>query len=154
MNYRQLGKTGYKVSEVSLGTWQLGGKWGAPFSEKDAMDTLNEAYDRGVTFFDTADGYQDGLSEKAVGEFLKGHPDVHFTTKIGRKEMPLTLDHFDPSHIDRYVDESLQNMGVESLDTVLLHCPPTSIYYTPATFFELDRLKKAGKIRNYGVSVE
>lgn len=154
MEYRQFGNTGYKISEVSLGTWQLGGKWGAPFSEKDAFDTLAEAYDRGVNFFDTADGYQGGLSERAVGQFIKTHPDVHFTTKLGRKEEPLSLAHFDPQHVDRYIDESLANMGVDSLDMVLLHCPPTDIYYTPETFFELDKLKQAGKIQHYGVSVE
>lgn len=154
MQQRRLGNTGYDISEVSLGTWQLGGKWGAPFSEQDALATLSEAYDRGVNFFDTADGYQNGLSEKAVGQFLKSHPDVHYTTKIGRKEEPLSLDHFNPAHIDRYVEESLKNLDVESLDTVLLHCPPTAIYYQPETFFELDKLKKAGKIQHYGVSVE
>ncbi|CAJ1224660.1 oxidoreductase, aldo keto reductase family protein [Lactiplantibacillus xiangfangensis] len=154
MKYRQFGNTGYEISEVSLGTWQLGGKWGLPFSEKDAMDTLAEAYDQGVNFFDTADGYQGGASERAVGQFLKTHPDVHYTTKIGRKEEPLTVDHFSPKSIDRYVDESLANLGVDALDTVLLHCPPTQIMYQPETFFELDRLKKAGKIRHYGVSVE
>ena len=154
MKYRKFGDTGFDISEVSLGTWQLGGKWGAQFSEKDALDTLAEAYDQGVNFFDTADGYQNGLSEKAVGKFIKTHPDVHFTTKLGRKEEPLTAAHFNPAHVDRYVDESLQNMGVDALDMVLLHCPPTEIYYAPETFFELDKLKQAGKIRHYGVSVE
>ncbi|WP_416353234.1 aldo/keto reductase [Agrilactobacillus fermenti] len=154
MNYRQLGKTNYKISDVSLGTWQLGGKWGAPFDAQDATATLAEAYDRGVNFFDTADGYQDGRSEQAVGAFVKQHPDVHFTTKIGRKEQPLTVEHFDSEHVRRYVDESLKNMGVDALDIVLLHCPPMSVYYQPETFWALDELKKAGKIRNYGVSVE
>lgn len=154
MNYRTLGKTGFNISEVSLGTWQLGGKWGAPFDIEDADATLAEAYEQGVNFFDTADGYQGGDSEKAVGAFLKTHPDVHFTTKIGRKEEPLSVDHFAPGNLTRYVEDSLTNMGVESLDMVLLHCPPMSIYYTPETFFEMDRLKQAGKIQNYGVSVE
>ncbi|MFD1417521.1 aldo/keto reductase [Companilactobacillus keshanensis] len=154
MQYRKFGKTGFNISEVSLGTWQLGGKWGAPFNEKDADDTLAEAYDKGVNFFDTADGYQNGASERAVGKFVKFHPDVHFTTKIGRKEEPLSAEHFSPKNLDRYVDESLQNMGLDSLDMVLLHCPPTNVLYQPETFFELDRLQKDGKIRNYGVSVE
>lgn len=154
MEYRTLGKTGFNISEVSLGTWQLGGKWGAPFDIEDADRTLAEAYDRGVNFFDTADGYQGGESEKAVGAFIASHPDVHFTTKIGRKEEPLSVTHFDPEHLTRYVDESLANMGLEALDLVLLHCPPMSIYYHPETFFTLDKLKKAGKIKNYGVSVE
>lgn len=154
MNYRTLGKTGFNISEVSLGTWQLGGKWGVPFDIEDADATLAEAYEQGVNFFDTADGYQGGDSEKAVGAFLKTHPDVHFTTKIGRKEEPLSVDHFAPGNLTRYVEDSLTNMGVESLDMVLLHCPPMSIYYTPETFFEMDKLKQAGKIQNYGVSVE
>lgn len=154
MKFRTLGKTGYKISEVSLGTWQLGGKWGTPFDSKDARDTLEEAYNHGVNFFDTADGYQDGKSEQAVGEFVRFHPDVHFTTKIGRKESPLSLEHFNPEHLVRYVDESLKNMGVDSLDMVLLHCPPMMNYYMPETFFEMDKLKKQGKIQNYGVSVE
>lgn len=154
MKFRTLGKTGYKISEVSLGTWQLGGKWGTPFDSKDARDTLEEAYNHGVNFFDTADGYQDGKSEQAVCEFVRSHPDVHFTTKIGRKESPLSLEHFNPEHLVRYVDESLKNMGVDSLDMVLLHCPPMMNYYMPETFFEMDKLKKQGKIQNYGVSVE
>ena len=154
MKFRTLGKTGYKISEVSLGTWQLGGKWGTPFDSKDARDTLEEAYNHGVNFFDTADGYQDGKSEQAVGEFVRSHPDVHFTTKIGRKESPLSLEHFNPEHLVRYVDESLKSMGVDSLDMVLLHCPPMMNYYMPETFFEMDKLKKQGKIQNYGVSVE
>lgn len=154
MKFRTLGKTGYSISEVSLGTWQLGGKWGTPFDPKDAEETLAEAYDHGVNFFDTADGYQDGNSEKTVGKFVQTHPDVHFTTKIGRKEMPLTVDHFNPEHLTRYVEESLTNMGVDALDMVLLHCPPMQTYYMPETFFTMDKLKKAGKIKNYGVSVE
>lgn len=154
MKYRTLGKTGFNISEVSLGTWQLGGKWGAPFSAKDAEDTLAEAYSQGVNFFDTADGYQDGQSEQAVGKFVNAHPDVHFTTKIGRKEMPLSAAHFNPAHLQRYVDESLKNMGVDALDMVLLHCPPIMTYYDPEMFFALDELKKSGKIKNYGVSVE
>lgn len=154
MKFRTFGKTGFSISEVSLGTWQLGGKWGMPFNIKDARDTLSEAYDHGVNFFDTADGYQDGKSEQVVGEFVKAHPDVHFTTKIGRKQMPLSAEHFNPEHLTRYVNESLKNMGVDSLDCVLLHCPPMSVYYTPETFFTLDQLKKEGKIKHYGVSVE
>ncbi|MDH5105208.1 aldo/keto reductase [Lentilactobacillus diolivorans] len=154
MKFRTLGKTGFSISEVSLGTWQLGGKWGTPFNQQDADDTLQAAYDHGVNFFDTADGYQGGKSEQAVGRFVKTHPDVHFTTKIGRKEEPLTSDHFSPDNLTRYVDDSLTNMGVDSLDLVLLHCPPMSVYYMPDTFFTLDELKKEGKIKNYGVSVE
>lgn len=154
MKFRQLGKTGFNISEVSLGTWQLGGTWGTPFDHQDAEETLEAAYDHGVNFFDTADGYQDGNSEKAVGAFVKRHSDVHFTTKIGRKEMPLSAEHFSPKFLRRYVEESLTNMGLETLDQVLLHCPPIMTYYAPETFETLDDLKKEGKILNYGVSVE
>ncbi|WDF81901.1 aldo/keto reductase [Lacticaseibacillus pabuli] len=154
MKYRMLGKTGYKISEVSLGTWQLGGKWGAPFDRADADATLEEAYSKGVNFFDTADGYQGGESEKAVGDFIKKHPDVHYTTKIGRKEEPLSVDHFAPEALRRYVDESRKNMGVDSLDLVLLHCPPMQTYYNPKMFETLDQLQAEGKIKHYGVSVE
>ena len=154
MKYRQLGDTGYNISEVSLGTWQLGGKWGAPFDQADADATLEEAYKHGVNFFDTADGYQGGASEKTVGAFVKKHPDVHYTTKIGRKEEPLSLDHFTPAALRRYVDDSLRNMGTDSLDIVLLHCPPMQTYYNPEMFATLDALKAEGKIKHYGVSVE
>ncbi len=154
MKYRNLGNTDFKISEVSLGTWQLGGKWGTPFNQKIANETLEEAYAQGVNFFDTADGYQKGNSERTVGEFVRRHPDVHFTTKIGRKEPPRTAVNFDRKHLDRYIDESLKNMGLDSLDLVLLHCPPIMTYYDPEMFWHLDQLKKAGKIKNYGVSVQ
>ncbi|WP_204123212.1 aldo/keto reductase [Lacticaseibacillus mingshuiensis] len=154
MNYRTLGKTGFKISDVSLGTWQLGGKWGAPFDQQVATATLEAAVAEGVTFFDTADGYQDGNSERTVGAFLKTHPEVHYTTKIGRKEGPLSLAHFQPAALDRYIDDSLKNMQTDALDLVLLHCPPMQAYYDPEIFWHLDQLKQAGKIRNYGVSVE
>ncbi|WP_155286021.1 aldo/keto reductase [Lacticaseibacillus zhaodongensis] len=154
MIYRQLGKTGFNISEVSLGTWQLGGKWGAPFDQQVADATLAAAYEEGVNFFDTADGYQDGASERTVGAFVKKHPDVHYTTKIGRKDPELSIAHFQPAALDRYVDASLNNMQTDALDLVLLHCPPMPAYYDPEIFAHLDQLKQAGKIRNYGVSVE
>ncbi|MFD1432754.1 aldo/keto reductase [Lacticaseibacillus yichunensis] len=154
MNYRTLGKTGFKISDVSLGTWQLGGKWGAPFDQQVATATLEAAVAEGVNFFDTADGYQDGNSERTVGAFLKTHPEVHYTTKIGRKEGPLSLAHFQPDALDRYIDDSLKNMQTDALDLVLLHCPPMQAYYDPEIFWHLDQLKQAGEIRNYGVSVE
>lgn len=139
---------------MSLGTWQLGGKWGAPFDRADADATLEAAYAHGVNFFDTADGYQGGESEKAVGAFIKKHPDVHYTTKIGRKEEPLSDEHFSPAALRRYVDESRANMGVESLDLVLLHCPPMHKFYDPEMFAALDQMQAEGKIKHYGVSVE
>ncbi|MCY9806209.1 aldo/keto reductase [Lentilactobacillus senioris] len=154
MEFRKLGKTGFNISEVSLGTWQLGSKWGEPFDEQDAIDTLEAAYQAGVNYFDTADIYQDGLSEHAVGQFLKTHPDVHYSTKIGRKIEPHTVANYTPENLIAFVDSSLKNMDVASLDLVLLHCPPTSVYYDPTVFATLDELKAAGKIKHYGVSVE
>jgi len=154
MEFRTLGKTGFKISEVSLGTWQLGSKWGDPFDEQDAMSTLEAAYASGVNYFDTADIYQDGLSEHAVGQFIKQHPDVHYSTKMGRKLEPHTPASYSKANLTDFVDSSLKNMDVDSLDLVLLHCPPTSVYYDPTVFETLDAMKKAGKIQNYGVSVE
>ncbi|MFD1464616.1 aldo/keto reductase [Lapidilactobacillus mulanensis] len=154
MKYRTLGKTGFKISEVSLGTWQLGSKWGDPFDATDAANTLAAAYDSGVNYFDTADIYQDGLSEQAVGAFIKAHPDVHFSTKMGRKLEPHVAANYSKKNLNAFVDSSLQNMGLDSLDLVLLHCPPTSVYYDPEVFEALDKMKRAGKIQNYGVSVE
>ncbi|KRO17721.1 aldo/keto reductase [Lacticaseibacillus saniviri] len=154
MEFRTLGKTGFKISEVSLGTWQLGSKWGDPFDEQDALDTLEAAYASGVNYFDTADIYQDGQSEHAVGQFIKRHPDVHYSTKMGRKLEPHTAESYSKANLTQFVDSSLRNMDVDSLDLVLLHCPPTSVYYDPTVFETLDDLKKAGKIQNYGVSVE
>lgn len=154
MHYRTFGKTGFQISEVSLGTWQLGGKWGAPFDQADADATLEAAYANGVNFLDTADGYQGGASERTVGAFVRKHPDVHYTTKIGRKEEPLSAEHFNPAHLRGYVEDSLRNMGVDALDCVLLHCPPMQTYYDPEMFATLDALKREGKILNYGVSVE
>lgn len=154
MKFRTLGKTGFNISEVSLGTWQLGGKWGEPFDAQDAAETLAAAYESGVNYFDTADIYQDGHSEHAVGEFLKQHTDVHYSTKIGRKLEPHTPASYTKENLTTFVESSLKNMDVEALDLVLLHCPPTGVYYDPTVFWTLDELKKAGKIQNYGVSVE
>lgn len=154
MEFRTLGKTGFNISEVSLGTWQLGSKWGDPFDERDAAETLEAAYASGVNYFDTADVYQDGKSEQAVGQFIKRHPDVHYSTKMGRKPEPRTAANYSKTNLTQFVDAALQNMAVDSLDLILLHCPPTSVYYDPTVFETLDDLKRAGKIQNYGVSVE
>lgn len=155
MNYRMLGKTGYEISEVSLGTWQLGGKWGQPFSEKTADTILNEAYDRGVNFFDTADVYNDGLSEKAIGNFLKTKKDkVYVATKCGRQLNPHMASGYNKENITRFIEDSLTRLGVEAIDLIQLHCPPTDVYYNPEVFYALDDLKKQGKIVHYGVSVE
>lgn len=155
MNYRILGKTGFKVSEVSLGTWQVGGKWGAQFSHQNADEILNRAVDRGVNFIDTADVYGEGESEKAVGRLLGSRPEqIHFATKCGRRLDPHTNEAYTPRVLRKFVEASLKNMGVETLDLIQLHCPPTEVYYRPEIFAEFDRLKVEGKIRHLGVSVE
>jgi len=155
MKYRRFGKTNFNASEVSLGTWQLGSKWGDPFSEDDAQATLEAAYDAGVNFFDTADVYQDGNSQRALAKFIKGKEDkVFVSTKVGRRLDAQTVSGYNEKNITKYVEDCLTNLDVDALDNVLLHCPPTQVFYEPEVFFTMDKLKKEGKIKNYGVSVE
>ena len=155
MKYRNLGKTGYEVSEISLGTWQVGGRWGDPFNEKTAEDTLHRAIEAGVTFVDTADGYGGGLSERVVGRVVRGYGGkVRFATKCGRRLNPHVAEGYNGDNIRGFVEDSLRNTGCDTLDLIQLHCPPTPVYYNPAVFEALDRLKSEGKIRAYGVSVE
>ncbi|WP_125766715.1 aldo/keto reductase [Lapidilactobacillus wuchangensis] len=155
MKYRRFGKTNFNVSEVSLGTWQLGSKWGDPFNEQDAQNTLAAAYDAGVNFFDTADVYQDGASQRALAKFIKDKGDkVFVSTKVGRRLDPHVASGYNAKNITKFVEDCLTNLQVDALDNVLLHCPPTAVYYEPEAFFTLDQLKKDGKIKNYGVSVE
>lgn len=155
MKYRTLGKTGIAVSEISLGTWQLGGGWGKPFDDGDADRLLETAFEQGITFFDTADVYSDGKSEAAVGRFARRHPGkVFLATKCGRKIDPHVNSGYNPAVLRRHVEESLSNTGLERLDLVQLHCPPTEVYYRPEIFELFDRLRSEGKIGHLGVSVE
>jgi aryl-alcohol dehydrogenase-like predicted oxidoreductase len=155
MNYRMLGKTGLRVSEVSLGTWQVGGRWGDPFDDASAEEIINRAIDLGVNFVDTADVYSDGLSEAAVGRVVRSRSEkVFVATKCGRQINPHVSEGYTPEVLEGYVNASLRNMGVETLDLIQLHCPPTEVYYRPEIFALFDRLKQEGKIRNLGVSVE
>jgi len=155
MNKRKLGKTNYEVSEIALGTWQLGSKWGEEFDEKEALATLEAAYNQGINFIDTADVYKDRLSEKIIGKFLKTKKEkIYVVTKIGRRLNPHVKEGYTKENLEHFVEEALENMEVDSLDLVLLHCPPTDVFYQPDTFKALDELKKKGKIQHYGVSVE
>lgn len=155
MKYRTLGKTGYKISEVSLGTWQLGGKWGEKYDDSLANTILNEAFDAGINFFDTADVYNGGMSEKSIGEFLKTKKDkVYVATKCGRGLNPHIAKGYNDNNIRDFVEDSLKRLKVETLDLLQLHCPPTDAYYQMEAFNTLKELKKEGKIQNYGVSVE
>jgi len=154
MNYRLLGKTGMKVSEVSFGTWAMGSAWGK-VDDKESMAALNKAADLGVNFFDTADVYGDGHSERLLGQLLKDRKEkIYVATKAGRKLQPHTAEKYTPLAIRRFVEDSLKRLRVDSLDLLQLHCPPREIYYMTELFASLDDLVKAGKLKNYGVSVE
>ena len=155
MNYRKLGKTGLNISEISLGTWQVGGKWGDDFSHANADKILNYAIDHGVNFIDTADVYGDGESEKAVGRVAKSRSgQVFVASKCGRRLNPHVNSAYTPEALRKFVENSLSNMGLERLDLIQLHCPPHEVYYRPEIFELFDQLKKEGKIANLGVSVE
>ncbi|RZK22857.1 MAG: aldo/keto reductase [Hymenobacter sp.] len=155
MQHRTLGKTGFSISEISLGTWQVGGKWGEPFSHATADRILNDAVDAGINFIDTADVYGDGESEKAVGRLVRSRAErVYVATKCGRRLQPHTADAYQPAALRGFVEDSLRNMGLDTLDLVQLHCPPTAVYYRPEIFEVFDQLKAEGKILNLGVSVE
>ena len=155
MNYRDFGNTGMKVSEISLGTWQLGGKWGSDYSEQNALTTLETAYEQGINFFDTADVYNDGESERSIGKFIKGKEGkVFVATKCGRQITPHVSAGYTREAIVRYTEDSLKRLGVDALDLIQLHCPPTDVFYRPEIFETLQDLRRAGKIRHFGVSVE
>ncbi|GAB5409071.1 MAG: aldo/keto reductase [Balneolaceae bacterium] len=155
MNYRILGKTGFKVSEISLGTWQVGGTWGSGFDPDLASKLLHQAHDHGVNFIDTADVYEGGESEKAVGKFVNSVNDkIYVATKCGRQINPHTNEGYTPDILRSYVEESLKRMNLETLDLVQLHCPPPEVYYRPEIFGEFEKLKQEGKIQYLGVSVE
>lgn len=159
MEYRRLGKTGYNVSSVSLGTWQVGGGWGEPFDDALAERIIEGAIERGVNFIDTADVYGNRASEAAVGRVVRRvkarHGDrVYVATKCGRFINPHIDAGYTPAALRGYVEDSLRNTGLEALDLIQLHCPPTPVYYRPEIFELFDTLKAEGKIRQLGVSVE
>lgn len=153
MNKRKLAN--FMVSEIGLGTWQLGTKWGEPFNEKEALHILEASYENGINLIDTADIYNDGNSELAIGKFIAQHKNHFFVvTKCGRGLNPHTADGYTPENMEKFIDGSLKRMGVEQLDLVLLHCPPTSVYQKDELFTGMDKLIQKGKIAHYGVSIE
>jgi aryl-alcohol dehydrogenase-like predicted oxidoreductase len=155
MNYRRLGKTDFEISEISLGTWQVGGKWGSPFNDKTADELINTAIDNGVNFIDTADVYENGLSETAVGRVVRSRSErIYVATKCGRHINPHVNEGYQPKVLQKFVEDSLRRTGLETLDLIQLHCPPTEVFYRPEMFEMFDRLKEQGKILNLGVSVE
>ena len=154
MKTRALGSTGFQVSEVSLSTWEIGGEWG-DVTESEGREALRAALDAGVNFLDTADVYGDGRSEQLIGEVLSERDeDPVVATKAGRRLDPHEADRYNRENLERFVDRSRENLGVESLDLLQLHCPPTDAYYQPETFDALADLRSAGKLDHYGVSVE
>ena len=154
MNYRELGRTGFKVSEVSFGAWAIGGTWGE-VDDNESLAALHKAIDLGVNLIDTADNYGIGRSEKLVGQVLKERNEtVYVATKLGRKLPAQTPEGYTRENIVGFVESSLNNLGVEALDLIQIHCPPNDVYYMPEVFDVMDDLLTAGKIKNYGVSVE
>lgn len=154
MQQRILGLTGREVSVIGLGTWQLGTDWGE-VTESDAMDVLQASVDAGVTFLDTADVYGDGRSETMIGRFLAAHPELDLTvaTKMGRRADQVP-ENYNLDNFRSWLDRSRRNLGVDVIDLVQLHCPPTEVYSDDQVFDALDQLVADGVIRNYGVSVE
>jgi len=154
VKYRQLGRTGMNVSEISFGAWAIGASWGK-VDDKESLAALHKAADWGVNFIDTADVYGMGRSEKLIARLLKERKEtIYVATKAGRKLDPHVADKYTPQNIRRFVDDSLKNLELQTLDLLQLHCPPTAVYYTPELFYALDEMVKSGKLRNYGVSVE
>jgi aryl-alcohol dehydrogenase-like predicted oxidoreductase len=157
MQYRELGRTGWKVSTVSFGAWAIGGTWGT-VKDDESLGALRRALDLGVNFFDTADGYGDGHSEQLLGKFRQlrreRSEEFYIATKIGRRLDPHVASGYTKENLTAFVERSLKNLQTEALDLVQLHCPPTQVYYMPEVFDVLDGLVKAGKLRYYGVSVE
>ena len=154
MQYRELGRTGWKVSTISFGAWAIGGTWGN-VKDDESFAALNRALDLGVNFFDTADVYGDGHSEQLLGKLRKERSEqFYIATKAGRRSNPHVAGSYNKKNLTSFVERSLKNLDVEALDLLQLHCPPTEVFYMPETFDALDGLVKAGKVLYYGVSVE
>jgi len=154
MNYRELGRTGWKVSEISFGAWAIGSFWGK-VDDNESMAALDRAIDLGVNFIDTADVYGMGHSERLIARLRKERREtIYVATKAGRRLSPHTADGYNKKNLTGFIEDSLKNLETNCLDLVQLHCPPTEVYYRPEVFGALDDLVKAGKIRYYGVSVQ
>jgi aryl-alcohol dehydrogenase-like predicted oxidoreductase len=154
MNYRTLGRTGWKISEISFGAWAIGGAWG-DVDDHESLAALHAALDGGVNFFDTADVYGDGRSERLFARLKKERKEkFHIATKAGRRLPQQTPEGYSRKNLTAWVERSLKNLNTDTIDLLQLHCPPTEIYYQPEVFGILDDLVKAGKLQYYGVSVE
>ena len=154
MKYREFSNIGWRVSEIGLGCWAIGSEWG-DVSKEDATEVLKTSLDKGINFFDTADVYGDGRSEQFIGELLKSTSEkIYVATKSGRRLDPHNSEGYNPENIERFIDRSLKNLGVECIDLLQLHCPPSDICSKKETFEMMDDIVKKGKISYYGVSVE
>ena len=154
MQYRNFSNIGWKVSEIGLGCWAIGSEWG-DVSAADAREVLKTSLDKGINFFDTADVYGDGRSEKFVGELIKSTSEKIFVaTKSGRRLNPHSPEGYNLKNIEGFIDRSLINLGVDCIDLLQLHCPPSEICPKKETYEMMDEIVKLGKIANYGVSVE
>lgn len=154
MKYRPLGRTGWNVSEISFGAWAIGGAWGH-VSDDEALGALYAAVDCGVNFIDTADVYGDGRSERLIARLKKERKgQIFVATKAGRRLPRQTTEGYSRQNLTQWVDDSRRNLGMDTLDLLQLHCPPTGLYYHPEVFGILDDFVAAGKLRFYGVSVE
>jgi aryl-alcohol dehydrogenase-like predicted oxidoreductase len=154
MEYRKLGRTGWNVSSISFGAWAIGSAWGT-VNDRDSLAALHRALDLGVNFFDTADVYGDGRSERLLSQ-LRHERKEPFTiaTKAGRRLNPHTAAGYNRKNLTGFIDQSLRNLNADTVDLLQFHCPPTEVYYMPEVFGILDDLVQMGKIRFYGVSVE
>jgi aryl-alcohol dehydrogenase-like predicted oxidoreductase len=154
MLYRQLGRTPWKISEISFGAWAIGGAWG-DVSDAESLAALNAAVDSGVNFIDTADVYGMGRSERLIAQLKRERKEeIVVATKAGRRLPTQTVEGYSPANLTGWIEDSLKNLSTDCLDLLQLHCPPTDAYYHPEIFGTLDSLVQAGKIRYYGVSVE
>jgi aryl-alcohol dehydrogenase-like predicted oxidoreductase len=154
MKYRELGRTGWKVSEISFGAWAIGSAWGN-VDDKTSLEALHRALDLGVNFFDTADVYGDGRSEKLLARLKKERREkFYIATKAGRRLNPHIVEGYNKKNLTSFIERSLKNLNTDSIDLIQLHCPPTQVYYMPEVFGILDNLVTSGKLLHYGVSVE
>lgn len=154
MKYRKFGSLDWNVSEIGLGCWQIGADWGEVSDDK-AKEVLKSSFENGVNFFDTADVYGDGRSEKFVGQLLNSTSErIYVATKSGRRLNPHTAEGYNLKNIEDFIDRSLINIGVDCIDLLQLHCPPSEICSKKETYDMMDEIVKKGKIANYGVSVE
>lgn len=154
MEYRALGRTGYRVSSISFGAWAIGGTWGQ-VEDRDSLAALHSALDGGVNFFDTADVYGDGRSEQLLARLRRERSEPFYVaTKAGRRLNPHVAAGYTRANLTAFVERSLQNLEVEALDLLQLHCPPPEVYASDEVYGVLDELVAAGKLRAYGVSVE